>query len=476
MQPKSRIGAPFFFLLLLAGNGCSSAPRSDAAPESLKLRVACPAGAAADVVRGHCKAWQARNCAEVEVREYGAEGPQESEPDAWVIAPAEIGRWAESGQLLPVPAEFQDKDDAFDWKGLLPLYREHLLLWGHAAYALPVLGEGPLCVYRSDLFKDANLPPPATWRDVEDRAAHFFAKRRVASLPPLPADDDGLEREFYTIAAGYSHRAVTNITGVSPTEAFSFQCDYDSGAPRIDSPGFVHALALMQRLQAYRPQLRASPVDAFRTGVGVFCLADAADVLRMQGARSAVRDKFAIARVPAAEVCFAHAARSGDAPVEGENWMPYLGAGALLGVVPKTCAHAPEAFDLLAELGGRDVSRQVVLSPRVDPPRGGGALRIDHFDRNARWEAFELDASRTAALKAVVLQTLEHRSVANPVYPLRTPDARLRRAVLVGALREALEKPASDPAQALASVAERWRKMTGVHFAREHRLALGFGG
>jgi ABC-type glycerol-3-phosphate transport system substrate-binding protein len=238
----------------------------------------------------------------------------------------------------------------------------------------------------------------------------------------------------------------------------------------------VHALALMQRLQAYRPKLRASPVDAFRTGVGVFCLADGADVLRMQGARSPVRDKFAIARVPAAEVCFAHAARSGDAPVEGENWMPYLGAGALLGVVPKTCAHAPEAFDLLAELGGRDVSRQVVLSPRVDPPRGGGALRIDHFDRNARWEAFELDASRTAALKAVVLQTLEHRSVANPVYPLRTPDARLRRAVLVGALREALEKPASDPAQALASVAERWRKMTGVQFPREHRLALGFGG
>ncbi len=280
----------------------------------------------------------------------------------------------------------------------------------------------------------------------------------------MPADNDGLEREFYTMAAGYAHRAVSNPLD-GGYNAFSFHYDRDPPAtPRIDGPGFVRALALLKRLQPYRAKSDESPVAVFRSGTGVFCLTGAAEVYRLQERGSAVRDKFAVARVPAAEVYFAHAAKAGDEPVKNDNWVPYFGAAGWLAVVP-------------AELAGPDLSRQVVLSPRANPALGGGAFRSDHFDRNARWEAFDLDAPRTTALKEVVQQTLEHRSVANPVYRLRTPDERERRAVLIAALKEALiTRPAADPARVLNDVAAHWKQMDKANpkFLAEGRMGIGF--
>ncbi len=473
MQPKSLPGAALFFLLLANALGCSAPPGAVAPPEPITLRVSCPAGPAADVVRRHSRAWQARANAVVEVKEYGADGP-DGAADVWVIAPAELGRRAVAGELRPVPADLQAEEAPFGWKGLLPMYREHLLLWDRTAYALPLLGAAPLLCYRSDLFKDAGLRPPATWKDVEDAAALFKMKGRTPSLPPLPADDDGLEREFYSVAAGYVHRVVSGGDNI-PQEAFSFHYDLKTGKPRIDSPGFVYALALLQRLQAYRGKPGLSPIESFRTGACVCCLTDAAQIFRLQDEKSGVRDKFAVTRVPGAEASFGPAARKGDRPADGFNWMPYLGADGWLGVVPTTAVHSEEAFGLLAELGGRDVSRQVVLGPRAEPPSGGGAFRSDHFDRNARWEVFDLKSSQTDAFKEAVQQTLEHRNVANPVYRLRTPDEGRRRALLAEALRAALAKPDADPAEALATVARSWEALDSANakYWEEYRLAIG---
>jgi ABC-type glycerol-3-phosphate transport system substrate-binding protein len=460
MQTKSWKLVTLFLSAVVTACGCSSAVPTGPKAERTVIRVACPPGPAAEVLRVYSKGWQARNHAEVQIEEYGAEGPEARGADVWVIAPAELGRWADAGKLAPLPDDFQQTEDPFAWNGLLPLYRETLLRWGRIAFALPIIGEAPLCCYRTDLFRDAQLRLPATWKDVEDAAAFFAKKQGGPSLPPLPADDATLEREFYTVAAGYAHPAVSASRDFDP---FSFHYEVHEKRvrqPRIDGPGFVRALALMQRLQLYRARPDETPVLAFRKGIGVFCLADAADVCLLQEEGSVVRDKFAVARVPATEVYFERSARVGDEPVKTDNWMPYLGAGGWLGVVPTNSEHPDYAFSLLAELAGPELSRQIVLSPRSKPPLGGDAFRSDHFDRNARWEVFDLDASGTVALKEVVQQTLEHRSVANPAFALRTPDQGKRREVLVAALRDALIKdPTADPAQVLQAVAGKWREM-----------------
>src|SRR5262249_27185901 len=79
-------------------------------------------------------------------------------------------------------------------------------------YALPLLGESPLCFYRADLFQaEANqaafqkgfarkLAPPETWEEYADIAQFFHGRKEAGltgpSLPPLPERDDDLDREF----------------------------------------------------------------------------------------------------------------------------------------------------------------------------------------------------------------------------------------------------------------------------------------
>ena len=75
----------------------------------------------------------------------------------------------------------------------------------------------------------------------------------------------------------------------------------------------------------------------------------------------------------------------------------------------------------------------------------------------------------------MVQTTLEHPTVVNPVYRLRTPDERQRSDVLVKALRIALKNPSSDAQEALSPVAREWRKLDEKNpkYLEEYRLAIG---
>src|SRR5205814_4847241 len=119
--------------------------------------------------------------------------------------------------------------------------------------------------------------------DVAEYFAHH-AGAKAASLPPLPADDDELERRFYTIAANYAVRAVSEGEAVEDDRLlFSFQYDSVSGEPRLATGGFVHALRLLKRMQEYRPSGTADdPAAAFGEGRAVFCLAEASRVAAFQ--------------------------------------------------------------------------------------------------------------------------------------------------------------------------------------------------
>ena len=121
------------------------------------------------------------------------------------------------------------------------------------------------------------------------------------------------------------------------------------------------------------------------------------------------------------------------------------------------------------EGGQHAVSGQAALEPRG----GGGPTRQEQLSRD-RWDAFDLDESRTRVLKDVLGRTLLNHGLKNPVVCLRTPDQSAHRAALDGAVRTALAGKA-DPAGALAGVAKRWQELDArrpAHLA-EYRLSLG---
>src|SRR5262249_54955551 len=151
--------------------------------------------------------------------------------DVWVIAPAELPRWAAADKLRPLPDP--DSPSAF-----LPLYRTRLLTWEGRPYGAPLLGDGPLCAYRADLYADADTrkaskarhapewASPAAWEEFADQAAFFAERRQRPSLPPLPADDAGLDLTFHAVAAPLACRAVTGggarVASEGRAAAFSF--------------------------------------------------------------------------------------------------------------------------------------------------------------------------------------------------------------------------------------------------------------
>ncbi|HZT81774.1 MAG TPA: extracellular solute-binding protein [Gemmataceae bacterium] len=483
MQRKSGARATIFWagpalaLLALAAAGCPgnrTAPAGGTAKpyDGVVLKVACPGDPAAAAVGRYSRPWAAKTGAKVEVVRYDPAGDPPA-ADAWVLAPAEMPRWAAAGKLLAVPDATRARDAAARWQGLLPLYRDRLLVWNHKTYAFPLLGEAPVCFYRADLFEEQGKRPPETWEAFADLAEHFQKTRKSPSLPPLPDSADGLDRLFFTVAAPFVRRAVRGDEQPPPPteEMYSFHYDLKTGQPYLDAAGFVAGLRLLKRMQACRPEgASPAPPEAFRDGKAVLCLADASWVARFQKS-DAVRGKFGVCRVPGSARYYSYP-NGTEVPVKEANRLPYLGAAGWLAVVPKAAANAEAALALLAELTGPETSRQIVFEPEW----GGGALRPEQLERGAGWNSFGLDAARQAELLSALRQSLEHPQAINPALRLRTPDARAKQRAVVEGVRAALAG-GKEPAAALKAAADRWRELDRAKGAgeplTEYRVSLG---
>jgi multiple sugar transport system substrate-binding protein len=484
MQWKSASSWLLFCTLFLTG--CRpAAPAQDtpAAPhQGVELRIACPSEEVAQRLRGPAQSWALRQGAKLRVTTYdpSAEaGPASAGPaDVWVLAPAELPRWAAADKLAAVPTVYTTRESSYSWTDLLPPYREQLILWGGTAYGLAVLGESPLCCYRADWLENAAFreafqhqfghpfDAPATWEQFLWIAEYFrdhpvsasadkAGSKSTPSLPPLPRDDADLDRLFYTVAAGFARRAVPADEARRADyqdDVFSFHYDLKTGRPRIAEPGFVHALELLQRLQKCRPAGTADhPDEAFREGRAVLCLTDAPRLKAFQQAPG-LHDKIGVSRIPGGDVYFDFA-KGQSQPTPNGNRVPYLGGGSWLAVVPRTSEHSDAAFDLLADLSGPKTSTQIFLG---ETDRGG-PIRSEQLYRE-RWDSFDLNDKQTLHLREALQSTLLHRGLRNPALCLRTPRQAAHRAALVKEVRAALLGD-TVAAKALQKVAAAWSQL-----------------
>jgi multiple sugar transport system substrate-binding protein len=280
---------------------------------------------------------------------------------------------------------------------------------------------------------------------------------------------------FYSVAASYCRRAVREDDANPPAdvELFSFHYDFESGAVRIDTPGFIQALELLQRLQAFRPSGTAheSPA-AFQRGEAVLCLASPAWINRFQES-PVVRDKFALCRVPGSRHVVDYTTGH-ELPLRATNWVPYLGADGWVLVVPRSNTEPEAAFALAASLSDPRMSRDIVIEPAC----AGGVFRREHLEAGLGWRQLGLGRKGTENLLDVLRETVLHPQVTNAVLRLRTPDEYDHQQALDVELRAAL-LGGKDAGQALHAAAERWRQIDQGKDPktrlREYRLSLSLG-
>lgn len=491
MQLKREFLHLFFFALLSAAGltGCSPAPipQDLVSPEGqvTELNIACPNEVIKDLLLSRGRPSALRQGVKIDIHVYNPsmdDGQALRAADVWVISPAEMPRWAAAGNLAPFPLAYRAPENPLAWSDLLPTWREQLVQWDGKAYALPVVGEAPLCCYRADLLRaqahrsalvtlfGRDLDGPATWEQFAQLAEYFRAKGVAGqpgpSLPPLPRANADLDRLFYTVAASFARRAVRDDEdrhSYHPDDVFSFHYNFGTGQPRLAAPGFVQALKLLQRLQACRPSEAADhPEEAFRDGRAVLCLTDAPWLVTFQKA-AAVRDKIGVCRVPGSERYYDFRTGEERRSAAAVNWLPYLGGGGWLGVVSSTSRIPEASFALLADVAASKTSTQIFLGAIGQ----GGPTRSSQLYRQ-RWDTFDLSEKQTMRLRDLLDDTLLHRNLKNPVLCLRTPRQAAHQAVLVRGLREALLKGA-DAEKTLQSVAGEWSKLDRERGLEEHK-------
>jgi ABC-type glycerol-3-phosphate transport system substrate-binding protein len=458
-------------VLVLTALGCRQRPAAVSRPAprwaGVTVRVAAPDGPARLLLSRHGAVWANATGAKLAVGDAAA--------DLLLLPPAGLPHWAAAGKLRPLPPEAVD--------GVLTLYRTRLLHWEGVPYGLPILGDGPICVYRLDAYRDPeskrafrekhqyDLNPPATWDEFADQAAFFAERRGKPSLPPLPADDAGLTRAFYALAAPLAVRSATGGAGKSEpghgrsARLFSFHYDVDSGEPRIDRPGFVEALKLLRALQPHcsRQPSATAALAAGEAVLGYVTLADLAGL-----GSDAVR--WGVFRQPGSRRVF-----DADRPAPllgGEpNHVPYVGAGGMVGVVPQSAAQPDAALDLLAYLASEPVSLEVVHTPEF----GSGPFRELHLTRNTQgWRNYGLEEHQTTLLRQDLMREVADPRLDNPAVVLRIPEAHSHEQALAAALRQALAGD-GDSAAALVAVAQRWRELDGdlARARAAYRRSLG---
>lgn len=466
------------FLATTTGCGCGPKPidkpvvKKDPADTVVKLW--CGDERLAEVFGPRAKAWAHRNTAKVELV------AAEADADVLFIPPAHIGRLDPPTHLRTVPPAIAGEASNFQWGGLIAVYQSRLAHWGGERYAVPLVGEAYVMVYRADVLADPafvdafrqkfNRPPLPirTWDDLADLGQFATERTGKPALPPLPADPSTAVTAFGHIAACYDRMAApsgvkVDADGRDPyLRGLTFYTDADvlrdrpadKWEVRVSDPAFGEAFRWFEKTAKCRPPKLGDSTDAVVSGTAVAAVIPINELGRLPRDTNtgAVDAKFGVGSVPGSDGYF----DAGGKKIKtgSVNRVPHYAGGGLVGVVRQSAAHPDAAWGLLGELGGPIGSSATLDTPAA----GGGPLRTEHTTESARqWQQYGFDKARTSDLSKAVREYVAVGTI-NPAIDLRTPDV----AAIHALLARQLAKVASGEVTADAGqqqTAKEWREL-----------------
>jgi multiple sugar transport system substrate-binding protein len=388
--------------------------------------------------------------------------------DLAILPAAELGAWAERGELTAVPFSLREAGNSYQFSSVVPPFRgEAYIGWGNQLFALPVASHVPIVAYRADRFADPklraeyrrrfnrDLAAPATWEEFAEIAAFFSELDKRPALPPM--DAARLEDLFLRVAACHDRPAIAGDS--SDASGFGFAFDLETGRARIESLGFEQAARWLANLKL-PANGNTDPAAALSDDRAALAIVTLADLMKLKPEHKRA-GRYGIAALPGARLVVSPT--TGKLVVTPGNRVPYL-AGGSVGVVRTRCTEPAVAFALLAELTGPARSREIVAAGGFAPVRES----LLESDRLTAWLGYGFDESRTRSLQDAVRAGVG-ASVRNPALGIRTPDeAELRKSLQASLV--AIAQGKTPPEAGLKPVAETWNRTSRAQW---HRMAAG---
>jgi len=384
-------------------------------------------------------------------------------PDANYDIYVAISMW--SGTLLggdhiePVPEAIKQK---IDWDDVLPIYRNTVLSWNNVAYGLPYDGDCINLYYRKDLFANPDyqarfkkkykteLAVPTTWSAYRD-VAEFFTGW----------DWSGDGKPDYGIAGNRVKGDISMLQFFAQAAAFAkhpddpaYYFDAQTLKPRINSPGFVRALAFWIDSIKFGPPGMANFAghdvrNSFVTGQTAMAI-DWADmgVHAVNSPASVIKDNIGYAQLPGSNEVFNSESGQWDkranqvASISG-NWTFF---------VSKASQHKDLAFEFAAHMTSPELTKKMTAmsGTAVNPSRKS------HFENPEAWNQSGFSTESAKAYLETITQSLSNPNV---VYDITIPGASEYYQVFDAYVARAVSGELK-PAKALDLAAAEWEMIT----------------
>ncbi len=172
---------------------------------------------------------------------------QNSKYDMAVVLPQWKIDFADSGYLADL-SDRTKSDVALQWEDIAPLFRNFSAIYKGHTYSIPLDGDFHMIYYRTDLFNEAGLTPPATWDEYLKIAKRFHGKDLNGDGKP----DYGscIEKRPKEFSASILGSFVTPFLQSQGTAQGIF-FDPDTMKPLVNNPGFARALEIYKKTMDY---------------------------------------------------------------------------------------------------------------------------------------------------------------------------------------------------------------------------------
>ncbi|HEV8000074.1 MAG TPA: extracellular solute-binding protein [Planctomycetaceae bacterium] len=458
-------------VLLTVIPGCEDKPEKPHVPShplaGQTVTVAFPAGAGfGDAWKAALDEWAEQTGAKCSLAEYarGPGGLKELPPgDVIVLAYADIPTVESGNRLARIPESSQSGDVSAGWIDFFSGLRERVLTIAGRPTLVPISCPVLTCYLRGDLLTKAGLKPPATWDDYQ------------TLLDTLPKWAPGLTA---VEPWGEDFRATVFLARALPdvkkSGNYSVFFDIDTGAPLIDSPGFVRALTRsVQQLSQLSPDsIKLSPSECRRlvlSGKAAMALSYEPGRADQKPIDRAAGVSLTFARLPGAHQVYDRHAKSWDAVPDGNlNSATLAPIGGLALAVSKAAPaeRAEAAWNLVTFLSLDRYQQALANVPK-------SVCRESQLAKAVDWIGPELRTDELYGYLGVTAESLRTTNL-SPELPV-IGRAEFRRTLTEG-ITAALEKKLT-PEAALREVGERWNAISagfGVERIRDsYRDCIG---